>query len=114
MPDVKVDLSPLKGLVSEANIKAATGIVTQILADDIAEYVPVDTGALQDSGRAPNTDKGEITWDKEYADIVYNSGHIVSAGNPNGTAHWIEAAKRDLEPAWAKVAVETLFRGYLQ
>jgi hypothetical protein len=108
--DVDIDLSPMVKAFGDANIKKAVGLVAQTIGDDSNEYVPVATGALQASMNV-DVDKGEVSWGKEYADIVYNADHVISAGNPLGTPHWVEVAEKAHLKDWSELAIRTLVGG---
>jgi hypothetical protein len=113
--DVEVDLRGFDIALSEASKSRALGVTTKVVSDDTANYVPVDTGALQSSGRmGTDVSSGVIEWDKEYANIVYNRDLVFSAGNPNGTPQWFEHAKKDHMGEWAEIALRELFGDYLE
>lgn len=69
------------------------------IIEDSFEYVPYETGKLAESAHIDN--KGNIIYDEQYAEKVYNSDrHYDTDKHIKATGHWIEKAYEDKADKW--------------
>lgn len=69
------------------------------IIEDSFEYVPYETGKLANSASIDN--KGNIIYDEQYAEKIYNSDRQYDTDKHNkATGHWIEKAYKDKADKW--------------
>lgn len=80
-------------------IEKAKGDFLKYIIEDSFEYVPYETGKLANSASIDN--KGNIIYDEQYAENVYNSDrHYDTDKHNKATGHWIEKAYKDKADKW--------------
>lgn len=80
-------------------IEQAKGDFLKYIIDDSFEYVPYETGKLANSASIDN--KGNIIYDEQYAEKVYNSDRQYDTDKHNkATGQWIEKAYKDKADKW--------------
>lgn len=77
------------------------------ILSDCNEYVPVQTGALRNSGHIENGGK-RIIWNVKYAKKRYYTGRPKQNVNPKASLRWCEVAIRAHESEWAARASKLL------
>jgi hypothetical protein len=82
------------------------GLIADLLAErilfDTNEFVPMDSGALMNSGKVKN---GVISWTMPYASIMYYSENKMrTAGNVLATSRWFEVSRGVNNDEWVKLA----------
>lgn len=88
----------IKKELNERIEKAKDDFLKYIIEDSF-EYVPYETGKLANSASIDN--KGNIIYDEQYAEKVYNSDRQYDTDNHNkATGHWIEKAYKDKADKW--------------
>ena len=69
------------------------------IIEDSFEYVPYETGKLANSASIDN--KGNIIYDEQYAEKVYNSDRQYDTDkHKKATGHWVEQAYKDKAEKW--------------
>lgn len=88
----------IKKELNERIEKAKDDFLKYIIEDSF-EYVPYETGKLANSASIDN--KGNIIYDEQYAEKVYNSDRQYDTDkNKKATGHWIEKAYEDKADKW--------------
>ena len=109
--EIDVNLDALATAMGDRAIENAQILLTQRVADDFklhapaGNYVPRDTGTLQDTVEVSGRD--EVTWPAEYAEDVY-FGTEKMDGRP-----WFEQGKAEQQEAWAEY-VGRVIKGELE
>ena len=104
---VSSDLSNLHERFSDDNLTNAQTLFAMKVGEDCQMHIPRDNGYMEDTMQnASNFEKGEVTWDTDYAGYVYamDDSHIHRSGNkntnPNARSHWFEVTKSERLDEW--------------
>ena len=90
-------------------IEKAKDDFLKYIIDDSFEYVPYETGKLAKSASIDN--KGNIIYDEQYAEKVYNSDRQYDTNkNKHTTNHWIEVAYKDKANKWQQKLKDLILR----
>lgn len=88
----------IKKELNERIEKAKNDFLKYIIEDSF-EYVPYETGKLANSASIDN--KGNIIYDEQYAEKVYNSDRQYDTDKHNkATGNWIEESYKDKADKW--------------
>ena len=88
----------IKKELNERIYRAKDDFLKYIIEDSF-EYVPYETGKLAESAHIDNN--GNIIYDEQYAENVYNSDrHYDKDKHNKATGHWIEKAYKDKADKW--------------
>ena len=100
--EVETDLRVLDELRT-TGMERACAALTETVAHDSNELVPVDTGTLHDTQRFDSDGtEGEVEWVQPYSRYVYNGDRTVSPSKSGGAScpHWFERAKSEHLRDW--------------
>lgn len=87
----------------EAAIYAKEHIIFDML-EDIEQFIPYDTGALNQSVLDASDYPNKLVWESPYAEFVYNMNpdttNWTRDTHPLATSNWVEVAKKQYTDDW--------------